>query len=180
MIQAIETRYAGCRFRSRLEARWAVFFDHAGIDWEYEPEGLKVDTPVGRINYLPDFWLPRAGQWVEVKGYLDLKACRRLCALASGLAECGSGNDVAVLGSVPRHGSALWPVQLHQHGGLYGVPWVPSSRSGCPMERPRAIVRPSEETAELLTEGLMFGIPVWADECLDAARQARFEWGESG
>lgn len=27
-IRAIETRYAGCRFRSRLEARWAVFFDH--------------------------------------------------------------------------------------------------------------------------------------------------------
>lgn len=23
---ALETRYAGCRFRSRIEARWAVFF----------------------------------------------------------------------------------------------------------------------------------------------------------
>lgn len=26
-IKPIETRYKGCRFRSRPEARWAVFFD---------------------------------------------------------------------------------------------------------------------------------------------------------
>jgi hypothetical protein len=26
-IKAIETRYKGYRFRSRLEARWSVFFD---------------------------------------------------------------------------------------------------------------------------------------------------------
>lgn len=52
-IQAIETHYAGHRFRSRLEARWAVFFENAGIPWEYEPEGYS--TPAG--NYLPDFRL---------------------------------------------------------------------------------------------------------------------------
>lgn len=51
VIPAIETRYGGARFRSRLEARWAVFFDHMGIVWEYEPEGY--ETPDGR--YLPDF-----------------------------------------------------------------------------------------------------------------------------
>lgn len=32
-ITPIQTRYAGCLFRSRLEARWAVFFDHLGIRW---------------------------------------------------------------------------------------------------------------------------------------------------
>lgn len=63
MIKAIETRYAGCRFRSRLEARWAKFFDTAGVKWEYEPEGFEM--PSGR--YLPDFWLPDVGVWVEVK-----------------------------------------------------------------------------------------------------------------
>lgn len=50
-IAAIETRYAGHRFRSRLEARWAVVLDSAGLKWEYEPEGF--ETPCGR--YLPDF-----------------------------------------------------------------------------------------------------------------------------
>jgi len=38
-IKAIETRYSGCRFHSRLEARWAVFFDSLGLVWDYEPEG---------------------------------------------------------------------------------------------------------------------------------------------
>lgn len=41
-IKAIETCYAGCRFRSRLEARWAVFFDALGLEWEYEPEGFEL------------------------------------------------------------------------------------------------------------------------------------------
>jgi hypothetical protein len=50
-IPAIETSYGGALFRSRLEARWAVFFDHMLIEWEYEPEGY--ETPDGR--YLPDF-----------------------------------------------------------------------------------------------------------------------------
>lgn len=61
--RAIETRYAGCRFRSRLEARWAVFFDVAGIPWHYEPQGFEL----AGLRYLPDFWLPRTGYWVEVK-----------------------------------------------------------------------------------------------------------------
>jgi hypothetical protein len=55
----IPTRYKGYHFRSRLEARWAVFFDQLGLDWEYEPQGYVLDgTP-----YLPDFKLvlPRCG-----------------------------------------------------------------------------------------------------------------------
>lgn len=41
-IKAIETVYRGYRFRSRLEARWAVFFDALGLEWEYEPEGFDL------------------------------------------------------------------------------------------------------------------------------------------
>ena len=51
-IKAIETVYNGYRFRSRLEARWAVFFDALGVEYEYEPEGFKL--PSGKC-YLPDF-----------------------------------------------------------------------------------------------------------------------------
>lgn len=71
-IKAIETHYNGYKFRSRLEARWAVFFDSAGIEWKYEQEGFTL--PNGKC-YLPDFYLPnvkgRAGNngiYVEVKG----------------------------------------------------------------------------------------------------------------
>lgn len=56
-INPIETLYNGIRFRSRLEARWAVFFDALEIKWEYEPEAYSL--PSG--NYLPDFFLPGQG-----------------------------------------------------------------------------------------------------------------------
>jgi hypothetical protein len=62
-MKAIETRYKGYRFRSRLEARWAVALDFLRIRWEYEPEGFV--TPFG--PYLPDFWLPDWGVYAEVK-----------------------------------------------------------------------------------------------------------------
>jgi len=52
VIKAIETEYLGYKFRSRLEARWAVFFDACGYQWEYEPEGFAL--PCGTY-YLPDF-----------------------------------------------------------------------------------------------------------------------------
>lgn len=59
-IKAIETRYAGCLFRSRLEARWAAMFDQLGWHWTYEP----IDTG----QYIPDFLIH--GDWpmlVEIK-----------------------------------------------------------------------------------------------------------------
>lgn len=51
MIKPIETVYNGYRFRSRLEARWAVLFDGIGIRYRYEPEGFALDD--GTL-YLPD------------------------------------------------------------------------------------------------------------------------------
>jgi hypothetical protein len=63
-MKAIETVYNGYRFRSRLEARWAVFFDTLGVKYEYEKEGYDLDG----LWYLPDFWLPEQGCWAEIKG----------------------------------------------------------------------------------------------------------------
>lgn len=67
-IKPIETRAYGCRFRSRLEARWAVFFTAMGLKWEYEPEGFDMDGTF----YLPDFrvWTPQSTPiWYEVKPF---------------------------------------------------------------------------------------------------------------
>ncbi len=74
-IKPIETFYKGYRFRSRLEARWAVFMDTAGWEWAYEIEGF--ETSGGR--YLPDFRVynygaddvPNQPLWMEVKPRLD-------------------------------------------------------------------------------------------------------------
>lgn len=82
-IKAIPTRYKGYHFRSRLEARWAVFFDAMGLRWEYEPEGFELGCGE---RYLPDFL-------IEGYCYAEIKPAstplpiggkiERFCALAS-------------------------------------------------------------------------------------------------
>jgi len=64
----LPTYYNGINFRSRLEARWAVFFDSLRVRYRYEPARLAV-VPYG---YTPDFLLPLQDRfdrvlWVEVK-----------------------------------------------------------------------------------------------------------------
>lgn len=77
-IKAIETVYNGYRFRSRLEARWAVFFDTLGVKYEYEKEGYDL----GEAGwYLPDFWLETVHMWAEVKPYAFTEEEDRKCAL---------------------------------------------------------------------------------------------------
>ena len=63
-IEAKETIYNGYKFRSRLEARWAVFFDYLRVEYEYEPEGFQLSNGE---SYLPDFFLPKFKTYVEVK-----------------------------------------------------------------------------------------------------------------
>lgn len=76
-MKPIETIYKGYRFRSRLEARWAVFFDAIDVRWEYEPEGYELSD---RTWYLPDFRIYVRHRsctdeyepvYVEVKGMLS-------------------------------------------------------------------------------------------------------------
>lgn len=64
-IEAIPSWYAGIVFRSKLEADWAATLDEWRIPWEYEPETITL--PSGAV-YIPDFWLPEHGTWLEVKG----------------------------------------------------------------------------------------------------------------
>ncbi len=64
----LPTTYNGINFRSRLEARWAVFYDSLRIRYQYEPARLAV-VPYG---YTPDFLLPLQDRfdrvlWIEVK-----------------------------------------------------------------------------------------------------------------
>lgn len=64
-IKPIPTQYKGYKFRSRLEARFAVFFDALSQGFRYEPEGYNLERG---LNYLPDFFLD-AGYFVEIKPY---------------------------------------------------------------------------------------------------------------
>jgi hypothetical protein len=80
-MKPIETWYGGRRYRSRLEARWAVFFDVARIRFEYEPEGFDFGNG---LLYLPDFWLPGQDAWAEIKGpkpsARDIQKCTALAS----------------------------------------------------------------------------------------------------
>lgn len=71
MIKPIETIYKGRRFRSRLEARWAIFFDSIDIGWEYETEGFQI----GNTKYLTDFKLLSFGP-KEVDLFVEIKPRR--------------------------------------------------------------------------------------------------------
>lgn len=108
-MKAIETVYKNYKFRSRLEARWAVFFDALGIEWDYESEGYEFSDGT---RYLPDFLIKEkdneSNWFVEVKGNLDdevgIKKARKLddtppenvlgCIIVSGLRYAEINSDI--------------------------------------------------------------------------------------
>jgi hypothetical protein len=91
-----------------LEARWAVFFDHLRITWEYEAQGYHVGPyPYGVANgrvltrestYLPDFFLPEQGLFFEVKGVSPDEPYQRMLSTFTG--QVGKSLILAV-GSIP-------------------------------------------------------------------------------
>ena len=80
VLKAINTLYKGFYFRSRLEARYAIFMDNLGIEWVYELEGYQLENGF----YLPDFYLPtfNGGSFAEVKfkfNEKEIDLCEELC-----------------------------------------------------------------------------------------------------
>jgi hypothetical protein len=77
-IEVIETTYNGIKYRSRTEARWALFFDKLGWNAEYEPEGYDLDG----LWYLPDFYVPEINAFCLIKGnefnYIEREKARKL------------------------------------------------------------------------------------------------------
>lgn len=100
-MKAIQTHYDGYRFRSRLEARWALFFNEIGWHYEYEKEGFVLD---GGIPYLPDFFLPQLNTWVEVKPTLFSIEEKEKCRLLSK----GLGTDDVVMMAIGNPAPVLY------------------------------------------------------------------------
>ncbi len=107
-MKVLPTTYKGVRFKSRTEARWAVFFDLCNLLWDYEPEGF--DLAVG-FYYLPDFKLPEMELWVEVKSEKPLSRDAWLKAIS--LAD-ETEQDCLVVQGQPRHRGHL---HLDSEGG---------------------------------------------------------------
>lgn len=197
-IKAIETRYKGCRFRSRLEARWAVFFDALGIAWLYEPEGFEISFSknLGDIfdpkfvdlssKYLPDFYLPDLGLYMEVKGTSATQDERAKC---DALAQMTQRAVLLVSGMPYERPAHIWCWSVDESAGSYD--------SACTLlfHNPIAQVLLHSPLPRNMAPTLFFGgdftdevdlvdfvdftpLPHWSPG-LEEARSARFEHGET-
>jgi len=204
-IQAIQTRYAGCMFRSRLEARWAVFFDELGIPWEYEPQGYTIGPDHDRRPYLPDFYLPELALWVEVKGKPltddELWLVCNSTVTHSGWGLPDGGGKILLLGGIPdvRDDVRVWhPLFQFHKGDIYRshfeftadkrieelfsfewliLPWFDGDGDVNRVHGSLSVGNPSP----MLHEAWVFGpIPPLVRDAYAAARSARFEHGHSG
>ena len=135
-IEPKPTSYRGQLFRSKLEARWAVFLDyHFIIDsWQYEPHTFAL--PQKGWTYTPDF-LFRAGPFV---GYIEVKP-----KAISEQQEYVYTQMLQQLGGVPlylgigtfykRKVPTLQVLGETQKLKLYEIPWLPSSNDAIQMAR---------------------------------------------
>ena len=175
-IKPIETIYNGYRFRSRLEARWAVFFDAMGIRYEYEPEGFSLKYG---MRYLPDFALlnVRRRHWanetespvyIEVKGvdrYMDISLDDRVRM------ELFAENfPLLVLGNIPKNSEY---VMNHLADELFSFTFLDGDYYPCFF----SIYKGEPWIAGIAHDEYDFGYS--ADRALAIARQARFEYGET-
>lgn len=105
-IKAIETKFRGYQFRSRLEARWAAFFELIGWKWDYEPVDFN--------GWIPDFAIyGHRLVYVEIKPVVEFPNDVEQKVIASGCKE-----EVLVLGQtcILPNGNDLKPD--HQFGWL--------------------------------------------------------------
>lgn len=168
-MKAIETRYAGCRFRSRLEARWAVFFEELEVPWEYEPEGF--ETAAG--PYLPDFRLGLVfgpgitWTWFEVKPD-DAPEDPRHAAFVAG------GEFLTVARGLPRGYADQWArlVTLDPPGTRWAGETKPV---GFYAFRDGEVTTFGEGGTRFTGDRAAHAV----DRALTAARSARFEHGET-
>jgi len=110
MIKNIPTKYKGIIYRSRLEARWAIFFDELNIKHIYEYEGFNLE---GKEYYLPDFYLPFYGVYCEVKPNFDEVELNKTTFVKF----TNTGNWLLILADVPNVNTTL----LFQKNDLLNV-----------------------------------------------------------
>jgi len=162
-VSAIETRYCGYRFRSRLEARWAVFFDQFDSEWAYEVEGFRLPSGL----YLPDFLLcspaESGGLFCEIKP---------LSALPTRCFEFGSGHASAPIDDqFPIEIKKMWELVSARPGFVgwitYGDPYDVITRG--------TLVFVNDH--DVSADGILL---CRFDREAKVARAARFEHGEHG
>lgn len=120
-IAAIETRYNGVNFRSRLEARWAAMFDLLGWGWTYEPTEFN--------GWIPDFAIHgNSIIYVEVKPVSDFPQ-----EVADKLEASGCQDEVLILGMLGPTWSEIYDCPmvgwLREFAALGPSSWAPAAMS---------------------------------------------------
>lgn len=171
-VQAIETRFDGHLFRSRTEARWAVFFKEMGWKYQYEVEGFDLKG----VRYLPDYFLPELNCWFEVKG--SMPSADELDKLRS-LVEA-TGRDALLAWGFPKREEYYMVHMRRDKNGK--AEWLSLKQFDCDLP---ILVRfgNSDLNFGLMINEVVYSPPGWpktANDCraaLDAVSSARFEFG---
>ncbi len=194
-VKALDTEYKGYKFRSRLEARWAVFFDSLGVEWEYEPEGFDLG---GGLHYLPDFRLhgvtinhafykENCTIYVEVKGNMtagDALKINRFYELGISEEKELSETPVLVVGNIPE-GSDMAEIILYMQEKAYGDLNAANPYNFETIDGDYFAAYPGVDKDGIFT---LFGDDysylcdmdrVLTARAYNKARQARFEYGET-
>jgi hypothetical protein len=155
-IKSIETEYGGVKFRSRTEARWAIFFDALCIPWEYEQEGYEF----AGVRYLPDFWLPLVKMFAEVKPKAFDRGELNLCIQLQNQTDC----DVLMLIGQPSNKPVMAVTKYDR-----SYPYCLTNYHNYPNEEHRFYAAPSNEEQS------------WNDteEACRIANSARFEFRQT-
>ncbi|ABS14497.1 MULTISPECIES: hypothetical protein [Brucella] len=176
-MNAIQTEYNGYKFRSRTEARWAVFFAGLGIKYEYEKEGFKLNSG----PYLPDFWLPKYQMWVEIKADYPSDQEKVLC---DELAEVTNFTTLLIFGQPTPEGYGIYisPNSDFPFSGekyLFGqdrkvdkVLWILEEN------QERGICLDPDKNDRSGDKYLLGQYASWINAALEGASSARFEHGE--
>jgi len=191
-MKAIETIYRGYKFRSRLEARWAVFFDAIEIEWEYEKEGYDL----GGEYYLPDFYLPYWECFIEIKP-TDPISDKGWCYNDNRLTKFSEEKLLVVFYSLPGEKYGRWyGVDVCDSGGgtsmWNSMEWCYDRENDvCRIttnndRRDRTYLFPDWQTTADIIVGYShdedWGISKvhpFLTKAYSAAKQARFEFGEN-
>lgn len=173
-MKVIQTWYKGIKFRSRTEARWAVFFDKLNIDWQYEVEGYVMNDGT---CYLPDFWLPtfEDGMFVEVKGKFTKEEndlCRDLCY--------ESDKKVLLAEGIPKAREYVFLVKDKEIDGVVYYIGLPNANAAEYENRMFAESGISNFYTYDIPEENLSQLNVEYLKAIRDARSARFEHGESG
>lgn len=173
-LKAIETVYHGYRFRSRLEARWAVFLDTLQIKYAYEAQGYDLDGK----RYLPDFAIEAPPCFIEIKGQEPSRSEEHLCF---SLAET-SERTVYLLAGSPWPGEyeiwrwrPEWGVVL---GGERGLQWASCSPCGKMDTVDPRTARTDKGRCDAGHYWTFGADSAVLQQAYTTARQARFEHGE--